>query len=169
MDQTNIFILLGTNLGKRQMNLKLATEFIEKQIGSILLKSKIYETEPWGVIDQPNFLNQILKIKTNLTPEECLKNCLSIEDEIGRKRLRKWGERLIDIDLLFYNDLKINTLDLILPHPRLHERNFTLVPMEEIAADFVHPILKKSMFELLDICRDDQSVFEFSSNSELSD
>jgi len=165
----NVFILLGTNLGDREVNLKLATELIEKQIGSILLKSKIYETEPWGVIDQPNFLNQVLKIKTNLTPEKCLNNCLSIEDEIGRKRLRKWGERLIDIDLLFYNDLKINTLDLILPHPRLHERNFTLVPMEEIAADFVHPILKKSMFELLDICRDDQSVFEFSSNSELSD
>ena len=164
-----VFILLGTNLGDRLKNLKSATDFIEKEIGVILIKSKIYETEPWGVIDQPNFLNQVLKIKTKLTPEVCLKNCLSIENEMGRERLRKWGERLIDIDMLFYNDLKINTLDLILPHPRLHERNFTLVPLEEIAPDFIHPIMNKSMFELLDICKDVQSVFEFSTNSELSD
>jgi len=150
-------------------NLESASDFIEKEIGNILIKSKIYETEPWGVLDQPNFFNQVLKIKSKLTPTECLKNCLAIEDEMGRERLQKWGQRLIDIDLLFYNDLKINTLDLILPHPRLHERNFTLVPMEEIAPDFIHPVLKKSIFELLDICKDDQSVFEFSTNSELSD
>lgn len=169
MRNKNVFILLGTNLGKRVLNLKSAVNFINKDIGLVLLKSKIYETEPWGVTDQPNFLNQVLKINTNLSPQNCLKNCLEIENKMGRERLRKWGERLIDIDLLFYNDLKINTLDLVLPHPRLHERNFTLVPMEEIAADYIHPLFNKTMYELLDICRDDQSVFEFSKNSELSD
>jgi len=165
ISDSNVFILLGTNLGDRETNLQVASDFIQNEIGSILKKSKIYKTEPWGVIDQPNFLNQVLKIKTDLAPQETLKKCLDIEIEMGRKRLQKWGARLIDIDLLFYNNLKINTLDLILPHPRLHERNFTLVPMEEIAPNFIHPILNKTMLELLGICEDDQSVYFFEKTS----
>ena len=158
MKNDDVYILLGTNLGDRLSNLKVASDYIEKEIGSILLKSKIYETEPWGVLDQPNFLNQVIKIKPNLSAEKALDKCLWIESEMGRKRIQKWGARLIDIDLLFYNKLVINTLKLILPHPRLHQRNFTLVPMEEIAPKFEHPILKRNMFELLEICKDDQSV-----------
>jgi len=162
MSRNEVYILLGTNLGSRVENLKTANNFIDKEIGSILKKSKIYETEPWGVLDQPNFLNQVIKIDSKLNPEKTLNTCLSIEEKMGRERLRKWGERLIDIDLLFYNNLIINTLKLELPHPRLHLRNFTLVPMEEIAPNFSHPILKKSMFDLLENCRDNQSVFELS-------
>ena len=161
MKKIDVFILLGTNLGERVNNLETAANLIQNEIGEIEKKSKIYETEPWGVIDQPNFLNQILKINPKSSPENTLRKCLSIENKMGRERLRKWGERLIDIDLLFYNELIFNTLELVLPHPRLHQRNFTLVPMEEIAPNFSHPIFNKTMFELLEICRDDQSVYHF--------
>ena len=161
MENDFAYILLGTNLGDREFNLNDASNLIQERVGAVSQKSKIYQSEPWGVEDQPIFLNQVLKIIPKSTPQKTLSECLKIEKDMGRERKRHWGERIIDIDILFYNYLIINDLDLIIPHPRLHLRNFTLVPLEEIAADFVHPTLKRNMFEVLEICSDKLGVTEY--------
>ena len=161
MNKNFAFILLGTNIGEREFHLEKATKLVNERVGVISEKSKIYQTEPWGETNQPVFLNQVLKIIPNHSPQITLSNCLNIEKDMGRERKKHWGERNIDIDILFYNTLIINDLNLIVPHPRLHLRNFTLVPLEEIAPKFRHPILKKTMFELLELCSDDLNVFEF--------
>src|SRR6478609_3030678 len=104
MIHKNIFLLIGSNSGDRLSQLKLANEFIRKEIGDILAKSKIYETAPWGKTDQPHFLNQAIKIKTPLSPDELLAKIQSIEQKLGRTRIEKWGQRSIDIDIIYYED-----------------------------------------------------------------
>lgn len=158
MNQNPVFILLGANLGDRKGTLAQARRLISEQLATQIVASSLYETAPWGVTDQPAFLNQVLKIETHLSAQELLENTLSIEKKLGRERRLRWGARVIDIDILYYDDLILETETLSLPHPRLHERRFTLVPLVEIAPSFVHPVLKKTNQELLEACTDDSSV-----------
>lgn len=143
-----VYLALGTNLGNRQANLKAAREALSPQM-SIKAKSHVYETPPWGYADQADFLNQALKVETYLEPEALLKHLKRLEVALGRVPSIQNGPRLIDIDILFYDDLVMDTPGLVIPHPRLHERNFVLVPLNDIAPDLVHPEFKKTVQELL--------------------
>jgi 2-amino-4-hydroxy-6-hydroxymethyldihydropteridine diphosphokinase len=143
-----VYLALGTNLGNRPANLKAARDALSPQM-SIKAKSHVYETPPWGYTDQPAFLNQVLKVETYLVPEALLKHLKRLEVALGRVPSIQNGPRLIDIDILFYDDLVMNTPELVIPHPRLHERNFVLVPLNDVAPDLVHPELKKNIQELL--------------------
>ena len=161
MNQYPAFLLLGANLGEREATLKHAVQLISERIESVTSQSKLYETAPWGVIDQPVFINQVIQIQTELSPKKVLEQTLKIEKQLGRERRLRWGARVIDIDILYYADFILEDSDLHLPHPRLHERRFTLVPLVEIAPDFVHPVLKKTNRELLEKCTDEGIVNVF--------
>lgn len=161
-DLNTVFLLLGANLGDRNKSFLLATQHIEARIGRLLQTSAIYETAPWGVLDQPSFLNQVLKVETQLQPLDVLRVILEIEHELGRVRHERWGARLIDIDILYFNDLILGDSRLTLPHPRLHERRFTLAPLAEIAPAHCHPVLKETNLELLIRCPDVSSVSKLS-------
>lgn len=154
----NAVILLGTNKGKLLSNLEQAIELIEKRCGYVVKRSLVYETEPWGLTDQPFFLNQVIEISTGLTPRNLLNQLLDIEAGMGRKRSVKWEPRLIDLDILFYEDGIVKESGLTIPHQHLHERRFTLVPLAEILPDFVHPILGKTTTELLNGLADQSRV-----------
>jgi len=149
-----IFLLLGTNLGDRLFNLLEATNKIEQNIGTIKGSSSIYETAPWGNTNQPVFYNQVIRIDTTLTPLDMLNGILSIENEMGRNRIEKWGERIIDIDILYFNSAIIDHKELQVPHPEIAKRKFTLIPLADIAPDFIHPVLKESNSALLVKCTD---------------
>ena len=154
-------ILLGSNLGDREMLIKSAIDTIGKNCGNVLSCSRIYETEPWGFDAENNFLNQIISIQTDLRPHDLLKELLSIEAILGRKRneyATTYESRPMDLDILYYDDLIINDNDLILPHPRLHRRRFTLLPLCDIAPDLKHPLFNKSNKTLLEECDDDSNV-----------
>lgn len=142
-----IFLALGSNIGDRLENIKNAIHYLEEKI-TILKVSTIIETEPYGVLDQPKFLNCVLKGNTNLKPQELLSFVLGIEEKMGRKRTIKWGPRNIDIDILFYESLIIENENLKIPHPELHKRAFVLIPLCEIAPDFIHPVFNKTMMNL---------------------
>lgn len=144
-----IFLGLGSNLGDRRANLLEATAQIAARVGAIQAVSNIYETQAWGIQDQPDFLNQVLEIRSSLNPEVLLDEILKIEQDMGRERRIKWGERLIDIDILFYGSRIVQTEKLTIPHPFLHQRNFVLFPLFEIAADWVHPVLRKTVSDLV--------------------
>jgi 2-amino-4-hydroxy-6-hydroxymethyldihydropteridine diphosphokinase len=161
----DVFLLLGSNLGDRLQILKSAEILVEERIGKIRSASSVYETAPWGVLDQPAFLNQILIVTTGLMPEKVLRIVLEIEHELGRIRYERWGARVIDIDMLYYQDIVMDTARLTLPHPRLQERRFTLVPLNEIAPDFIHPLLLKTTSQLLAECSDPGAVIIFSGNN----
>ncbi|NCD69830.1 2-amino-4-hydroxy-6-hydroxymethyldihydropteridine diphosphokinase [Mucilaginibacter agri] len=143
-----VFLLLGSNLGDRQLFLKQAINGI-KNIADVVKVSSIYETEAWGKEGEPDYLNQVVIVKTDMLPRAMLKKILDLELSLGRQRNEKWGSRTIDIDILFYGEMEINDdPDLTVPHPRLHERRFTLEPLAELAPDFVHPLLKKTILQL---------------------
>ncbi|MCE7067646.1 2-amino-4-hydroxy-6-hydroxymethyldihydropteridine diphosphokinase [Dyadobacter sp. CY326] len=161
-DSNGIFLLLGSNLGERALVLEAANQQIASRVGAIIAHSSVYETEPWGVADQPAFLNQVIRIESEFTPDEVLTILLDIEHELGRVRFERWGARVIDIDLLYYNNLILDTARLTLPHPRLQDRLFTLIPLVEIAPDFVHPLLQKTSSQLLDLCTDKGVVTKIS-------
>ncbi len=152
------YILLGTNLGDKAANLTLATQLITQKVGKVENRSSIYETLPWGVEDQPIFYNQVLQISTSLAPDELLVTTRSIEQMMGRKKHRHWGERLIDIDILYLDDLVYETEHLNIPHIQIPNRRFTLIPLVEIAPDLKHPILALSQTQLLDQCGDKLEV-----------
>ncbi|CAG5009187.1 Bifunctional folate synthesis protein [Dyadobacter sp. CECT 9275] len=158
----SVYLLLGSNLGERSQVLQAARLLIGKRVGEIVRASSVYETSPWGVTDQPAFMNQVLEVNTALQPEEVLRIVLEAEHELGRIRYEKWGARVIDIDILYYNDFVLAGARLTVPHPRLHERRFTLVPLSEIASDFLHPLFKKTSAELLSTCTDDGEVMKLS-------
>ena len=153
-----IILGLGGNLGNRTEHLATAGRLIKARIGTPLRASKIYETAAWGIKNQPDFYNQVLEVQTDLPPRQVLQKLLKIEKDMGRVRERKWYTRLIDLDLLFYNQLIINEKGLIVPHPFLHERKFVLVPLAEIAPEFNHPVLQKTAVELLAVCPDPLTV-----------
>jgi 2-amino-4-hydroxy-6-hydroxymethyldihydropteridine diphosphokinase len=153
-----VFLLLGTNMGDRNKNLAETLTAIAKGIGKIRKKSSVYETAAWGKTDQEPFYNQVIELETLLNPQQVLGELLAIEQKMGRKRMDPWGERIIDADILFYGDEIIKTNDLIVPHPQLTYRRFTLVPLNEIAPDLVHPIFQKKISELLNECPDKLSV-----------
>ncbi len=146
---TNLFLLLGANLGDRLDTLTQARQMISEQVGPIQQQSALYETAPWGVTNQPSYLNQVVRTETTLDPQAVLNHTQSIEQQLGRVRLEKWGSRVIDIDVLYYDQLIWRTEFLTLPHPLLHERRFTLVPLTELAPDFVNPVLQKTSSQLL--------------------
>lgn len=127
-----IYLSLGTNLGNKHENLHRALTLINEQIGLVVQKSSIHETKAWGNTNQPDFLNMVIKIETKFEPVDLLKKCLSIENEMGRERVEKWGARIIDIDILYYNDVVINNDELTLPHPFINQRDFVLLPLKEI-------------------------------------
>ena len=150
-----VYLLLGSNLGNRKEILDKAIELINDKIGVIISKSKDYETKPWGVTDQPDFLNLAISIYTTLKPLEILQQTQAIENQLGRVRKEKWGARLIDIDIMFYGNEIINEPNLKVPHPLMQERDFALIPLSEIAPHFVHPVLGKTVLELRNrICFD---------------
>ena len=153
-----VYLQLGSNLGDRMQFLEIANNFISRELGVIKKHSKIYESSPWGVDSQAFFLNQVILLVTNQNPHELLKSILAIEKEIGRVRLEKWGERVIDIDILFYNDEIIETIDLCIPHKYLSKRKFVLLPLYEIAEELNHPKLNKTIAKLLDECIDVEKV-----------
>ena len=161
MNQYSVFLLLGANLGEREVTLAKATQLIAERISPITAQSHLYQTAPWGVIDQPAFLNQVIRLETEFTPDEVLAQTLEIEKQLGRERRLRWGARVIDIDMLYYEDVILETKNLHFPHPRLHQRRFTLVPLAEIAPDFVHPVLHRTNQELLSECTDDSQVNVF--------
>ena len=156
-----VFLQLGSNLGEREQLISSAITNISTQIGTIISQSKIYESTPWRVDGQENYLNQIIEIKTELPADKVLELVLSIENDLGRVRLEKWGERLIVIDIIFFNDEIIETSDLCIPHKHMHERNFVLEPLNEIASTFIHPRYNKTVAELLKDSKDTERVEEY--------
>lgn len=144
-----VYIGIGSNLGNRQENCLRAIELLKKKGIVVKKRSSIYETEPWGVKDQPPFLNMAIEIETELEPAELLIVLKDIEREVGRERSFKWGPRIIDLDILLFEDIILNEDNLKIPHPLMHERDFVLRPLCEIAPEIKHPLLKLSMNELL--------------------
>lgn len=143
-----VYLALGSNLGEREANLRAARERLATQV-RILKTSAVYETEPWGFREQPAFLNQVLKGRTALAPLELLDFLKSIEAALGREANFRYGPRVIDLDILFYGRQVLDTQRLQIPHPRLHERAFVLVPLAEIAPGLIHPVLRKRVSTLL--------------------
>ena len=152
--------MTGGNLGNREENLATARAYIDKKCGRVTKSSSLYETAAWGKSDQPSFLNQALEIQTALTPQNLLQKILDIEKEIGRVREEKYGPRIIDIDILLFNDKIYNFSLLKIPHPEMQNRRFVLVPLAEIAPGVIHPVFKKTIAELLTICPDKLEVKE---------
>jgi 2-amino-4-hydroxy-6-hydroxymethyldihydropteridine diphosphokinase len=158
-----VFLGLGTNLGNREKNLNDAFNDIREQIGKVLEASSVYETEPWGFQSESKFLNIVIKVETGLSPSMLLEAILLIELRLGRVRSgNQFSSRIIDIDILLYEDQVIDKRELKIPHPKLHERMFVLVPLVEIEPDLVHPVLKKTMASLLGSCEDKNEVRKIS-------
>ena len=153
-----VYLQLGSNIGDRLDNLDQSIKIITERIGNVLEKSSVYESTPWGVENQRNFLNQVIFVKSNFDPYTILDLVLQIEKDMGRIRIEKWGERIIDIDILFIDDFIIESENLCVPHEFIAKRKFVLQPMCEIAPGFIHPKLNKTISQLLEECIDDEKV-----------
>ncbi len=150
--------MLGSNLEDREKNLLLAIKRINEQAGTVRDVSAAYKTQPWGLADQPEFLNQAIKIETVHSPRQLLEKLQSIEAEIGRKTTTKWGPRVIDIDILFFGERIVSEKGLCIPHPGIPARRFALLPLCEIAPGHLHPLLLKTCAQLLEECTDPLKV-----------
>jgi 2-amino-4-hydroxy-6-hydroxymethyldihydropteridine diphosphokinase len=160
MPDSGIFLLLGSNEGDRASKLREAISLIEKSVGPVTRRSSVYQTAAWGKTAQADFYNQVIEITCNLAPPRLLEELLSIETRMGRVRSDKWGARSIDIDILLYHDVVIDTPDLHIPHPGIPHRRFTLVPLSELSPSLIHPTSKQSISELLNNCDDHLEVRE---------
>jgi 2-amino-4-hydroxy-6-hydroxymethyldihydropteridine diphosphokinase len=147
-------LLIGGNLGDRTGHLQQAVEQIDEQVGKVEKISALYETAAWGDVEQPDYLNQALLVSTDMDARTLLHTVLAIEHHIGRIRRQKWGARVIDIDIIFFNDEVIAQPDLKIPHPQMQFRQFVLVPLGEIVPDWLHPVLQQSVSTLLENCTD---------------
>ncbi len=156
-----LFLCLGSNLGDRKVSLIHAEHLIAKSIGKVLDKSSIYETAPWGHADQPYFLNRILKVEVSIQPIEVMKNVLKIEETMGRKRTFRNASRIIDIDIIFFGEMILQSPALTIPHPEMQNRRFVLVPLNEIASEIIHPVFKKNISELALECTDTLGVTRY--------
>jgi 2-amino-4-hydroxy-6-hydroxymethyldihydropteridine diphosphokinase len=152
------YLLIGGNEGDRFLHMQQARTNIEHICGQLLQVSSLYETAPWGKTDQADFLNQVMLIGTKFSPEELLLSILTIEEKGGRKRTVKNAPRIIDIDILFYNRLILEKPGLSIPHPRIADRRFVLEPLNEISPDFIHPVIGKTIHQLLLECKDELGV-----------
>ena len=152
------FIILGSNLGNKMAYLKQAIELMNLQNISLIQQSSIYKTAAWGNTEQDDFYNQVIEVVTELSAEILLQTLLEIETKMGRTRNQKWEARIIDLDILYFNNEIIDTENLKVPHPYLHVRKFTLIPLTEIAANYIHPILKETNAKLLANCIDESFV-----------
>jgi len=161
-----VYILLGSNEGNREERLEQARAALSKNCGPILKSSSLYETAAWGLQDQPDFLNQAICLQTELSPESLLRSTQQTEQDLGRQRHIKWGQRTIDIDILLYNDAVVQQPDLVIPHPYMQDRRFVMTPMAEIAAGKIHPLLGQSMKELLEHCPDPLPVRRYKTRNE---
>jgi len=158
----NAFLGIGTNLGDREANIEEALTRIEESLGEILVSSSIFETEPWGFESSERFLNMVVYIRTDLPPPGLLGRILMIEAQMGRVRNEEDKKsRIIDIDILLYDDKVINDPSLVIPHPRLEKRRFVLISLCEIAPEIVHPVMNKTFRQLLDECRDAGEVVKY--------
>ena len=154
-----VFLGIGGNIGNKQQNFTKVEDLIEKRLGKILLKSSVYETPPWGFNAEENFWNQVLLIETKFLAEELLWRTKEIEDQFYRQeRDVRYSSREMDIDMLYYDDIFMETDKLILPHPRLHQRKFVLVPLVEIAPDFKHPLFRLTSMQMLENCKDESII-----------
>jgi len=153
-----LFLITGGNIGDRKKNLETAAALINRRVGKITKLSKIYETDAWGKRDQPSFYNQVLAIESEFSAREILTAILKIEEEMGRKRTVKNAARIIDIDILFFNDEIVNEQNLVIPHPEIINRRFVLSPLNEIAPQVIHPVFKKTIHQLLLLCKDQLKV-----------
>jgi len=159
------YLIIGANENDRLSNIYKARYFINKDIGTIQQSSSLYETEPWGFICNCNFYNQVVRIDTSLNHYDVLNEIKKTEERMGRKRTaERYSSRIIDIDILFFDHVILESGNLVIPHPGIADRRFVLEPMREIAKTFVHPKLHKSMDQLYDECNDKSKVWKINSN-----
>jgi 2-amino-4-hydroxy-6-hydroxymethyldihydropteridine diphosphokinase len=158
MVKKEIYIGLGSNVGDRLANIRKAVELMKKEEIEVVNESSIYETEPMGYREQGWFLNSVVQGRTELSPERLWETLEKIEKSIGREKEIKWGPRIIDLDILFYGNKILNDKQLQIPHSELHKRKFVLVPLKEIAPELVHPVLNKTISELLRDLKDNSQV-----------
>lgn len=151
---------MGSNIGDRAGYLHSALELLMRRVGEMKAVSSVYETEAWGEIMQDDYLNMVVKMQTKLEPQVLMQTLQSIELELGRLKKEKWKERIIDIDILFYDQMIYSATDLTIPHPYMEFRLFVLVPLNEIAPELLHPVLKKNMKTILKECKDTLAVKE---------
>ncbi len=152
-------LLLGSNLGNRKQQITDGILSIKHEIGPVVKSSSFYETEPWGLTDQPAFLNVAIEVDSSIPPLDMLQKCRKIELAAGLKPSVHWGPRYLDIDILYHDGEIVSETELVIPHPKIAQRNFALVPLMEIAGDFTDPVSNLSIEELYDQCEDTSEVF----------
>ncbi|MBK9271846.1 MAG: 2-amino-4-hydroxy-6-hydroxymethyldihydropteridine diphosphokinase [Saprospiraceae bacterium] len=165
-DKKSVYFLLGSNMGQRRSWINKAMALMSERIGQIKEKSSLYETMPWGDPHQQNYLNLVVRIDTSKSASKILQLILDIESALGRVRTVQNAARRIDIDILLYGEMHIDEADLQIPHPRMHERNFTLIPLMEIAGEIIHPVLKKTIEEIFFACKDPLEVVKLNEKTD---
>ena len=161
-----VFLGIGGNIGDKQLNFTKVAHLANDRLGNIIKKSSIYETPPWGFLSEDHFWNQVFLIETEINPENLLEEIREIEAEFVRKRESdRYVSREMDIDILYFDDIYVETEKLVIPHPKLHNRKFVLVPLVEIAPDFKHPLFRLTNLQLLENCKDESIIIKIDTES----